>query len=97
MGHVGAEIDIGVNIFKPAYVLDWKLNEGHYEEEEYHYGDLTWYYRVKHLVSSRLALNYYWNHMEDAWSWNPYFSASLQANLGQADFTSFNIGVVRRW
>ncbi|NNC83394.1 MAG: hypothetical protein HKN79_07440 [Flavobacteriales bacterium] len=97
MGHVGAEMDIGINLFKPAYKLDWMLNEGHFEEGEYHYGEMNWYYTVKRYIASRLALNYYLKHTEKEWQWNPYASISLQANLGQADFTSLNFGIVRKW
>lgn len=96
MGHIGAQLDLGFNVFKPAYVLDWKINEGHYSmyREEYIYGELDWYYRLKKRVSSRLALNYYLVHSEKNARINVYLSAALNANLGQADFSELSLGMI---
>jgi hypothetical protein len=98
MGHIGAELDVGVNVFKPAYELDWKLNEGHYDmyKDEFIYGELNWYYHIKHRMSSRLALNYYLVHYEKQPKINAYVSAALNANLGQADFSELSLGLIHR-
>lgn len=95
MGHVGAELDIGFNIFKPAYPLDWKVNKGRFEEGEFVYGNLNLYYHMKYRISSRLALNYYLINVEKNPAFNVYCSAGLNANLGQADFTEISFGIIR--
>lgn len=94
LNHLGAELDLGLNVFKPAYPLDWKINEGQSENGDYTYGELNWYYDIKHRVSSRLALNYYLFNLEKDHSFNVYISAGLNANLGQADFTELSIGLI---
>ncbi|MBT8271264.1 MAG: acyloxyacyl hydrolase, partial [Bacteroidia bacterium] len=64
LGHVGFEFEMGLNIHKPFYSIDWRLNQG------YSYtnangtlikvlGEFDWYYEIKRTVSARMGLKYY--------------------------------------
>lgn len=102
LGHVGVEFDIGFNIYKPFYKVDWRLNQG------YDYvnrngdtivvlGELDWYYEIKRTITSRLGLKYYLINTNKAPKHNIFIGAHINANLGQADFTGFSLGYVHRF
>jgi len=97
MGHVGAEFDIGFNIFKPFYKVDWQLSQGYTYNGRYYPKELDWYYEVKRTVSSRLSVKYYIKNTYKPWNHNLFMSASMNANLGQADFSELSIGYVYRF
>lgn len=100
--HFGFEFDLGVNIYKPFYKIDWQLNQG------YSYpdgnggtvevlGELDWYYEIKRTVSSRMGIKYYLWTTSKAPKHNIFVGAHINANLGQADFTELSIGYVYRF
>lgn len=96
LNHVGLEFDIGVNIFKPFYKIDWQLNSGYYTDENGNtietLGKLDWYYEIKRTISSRMGLKYYIFATENLPKHNIYIGAHINANLGQADFSELSIG-----
>lgn len=99
MGHIGAELDIGVNIHKPSYQIDWILNDGftYLEDDELVtvYGELNNYFKLKRTFPTRLGLKYYAINTNKRPKDNFYLGAHINANLGQADFTEIGLGYVR--
>lgn len=101
MSHVGMEINVGFNYFKPFYKIDWQLNEGYTTfpngQENIVLGELGGYYNVKHYVSSRMGLKYYLFDTDNTPKHNFFVGAFINANLGQADFSEFTFGYVHRF
>lgn len=102
IGHVGFEFDLGFNIHKPFYAIDWKLNEGFdYQNPEGEtvvvLGELDWYYEIKRTISSRLGLKYYLINNDKTPKHNLYLGLHINSNLGQADFTDLSMGYVHRF
>ncbi|SDQ30561.1 acyloxyacyl hydrolase [Flagellimonas zhangzhouensis] len=101
LSHVGMELNVGLNYYKPFYKIDWQLNEGYTYfpngEEEIVLGELDGYYNIKRLVSSRMGLKYYLLDTDKAPKHNFFVGAFINANLGQADFSEFTFGYVRRF
>ncbi len=102
LNHVGLEFQLGVNIYKPLYKVDWMLNEGFtYIEDTPEgpvirstLGELDWYYEVKRTISSRMGLKCYAIGTDKAPKHNLFLGAHINANLGQADFTELSLGYV---
>lgn len=100
--HIGIELDLGLNIYKPFYKIDWQLNKGYsFENAENEtievLGELDWYYEIKRTVSARMGLKYYLRNTNRAPKHNLYIGAHINANLGQADFTELSLGYVYRF
>jgi hypothetical protein len=98
LNHVGIEFQLGLNIYKPFYKIDWRLNQGYaFESGDKTIvveGELDWYYEVKRSISSRLGLNYYLIGTEKKPVHNWFVGAHINANLGQADFPELSLGYV---
>ncbi|MCA0154380.1 acyloxyacyl hydrolase [Winogradskyella vincentii] len=102
LGHVGFEFDLGLNIHKPFYKIDWQLNQGYsYQtgngETIVVLGELDWYYEIKRTISSRMGLKYYLWSTNKSPKHNIFIGAHINANLGQADFTEMSIGYTYRY
>jgi len=101
LSHIGFEFDIGFNIHKPFYKVDWKLNQGYSyqsgDETVVVLGELTDYYKIKKTASARLGLKYYLITNNRSPKHNAFVGAHINANLGQADFTALTIGYVYRF
>ncbi|WP_197429355.1 acyloxyacyl hydrolase [Winogradskyella endarachnes] len=102
ISHIGIELDLGLNIYKPFYKIDWQLNKGYsFENAENEtievLGELDWYYEIKRTVSARMGLKYYVWSTNKAPKHNLYIGAHINANLGQADFTELSLGYVYRF
>lgn len=100
--HIGFEFNLGINIYKPFYKIDWQLNQGYsYEnlngETVEILGELNWYYEIKRTISSRVGLKYYLWTTNKTPKHNIFVGAHINANLGQADFTELSIGYVYRF
>lgn len=101
-GHFGADFSLGINIHKPAYAIDWRINQGWEfvpreipEQSNIVLGDTDeTYYKFKHLLATRIGLKYYLINTNKAPKNNIFIGAHINANLGQADFTEINIGYV---
>jgi len=100
MGHIGAELEIGVNIHKPGYKIDWILNDGFTflsgDELVTVFGELRTYFRIKRAFPARLGLKYYLINNNKQPKNNFYIGAHINANLGQADFTEISFGYIKR-
>ncbi|MGV6832377.1 MAG: acyloxyacyl hydrolase [bacterium] len=99
LNHIGIDVQFGFNIHKPAYGIDWRINEGWEivpqvipEESNIVLGELNTKYRIKKLISSRFGLKYYFIDTQKAPKHNLYVGAFINANLGQADFTELGLG-----
>lgn len=106
LGHIGIEADLGYNFYKPFYEIDWKLNQGFYwdfynedgtYETTYVLGELTSKYKLKKAILARLGLKYYLFNNNKSPKSNVFIGATINANLGQADFTELSIGYVHRF
>ncbi|WP_299102616.1 acyloxyacyl hydrolase [uncultured Winogradskyella sp.] len=100
--HIGLEFELGLNIYKPFYKIDWQLNQGYsYEngngETIEVLGELDWYYEIKRTISSRMGLKYYLWTTNNRPKHNIFIAAHINANLGQADFTELSCGYVYRF
>jgi hypothetical protein len=64
LGHFGISTQLGVNFYKPAYAIDWRINEGwDYPPRElppnWVLGEYNTKYQLKKLISTRLGIRYY--------------------------------------
>ncbi len=99
LNHVGIDLQLGLNLHKPAYKMEWRINQGWDKTPReipkyWVLGELDATYKRKNLIASRLGLKYYLIGMEKAPANNLYIGASLNANLGQADFSEVSLGYV---
>ena len=97
LNHFGIEINLGANLFKPAYKIDWRINEGWDNAPRdipgnWVYGEFTTKYQLKQIVYSRLGLKYYLLGTDQVPTHNIYVGAHINANLGQADFSEVSLG-----
>lgn len=104
LNHVGFEVNLGLNIYKPFYALDYRINKSYsyiikYEEPptELAYKNLDWYYEFKRTVSARMGLKYYFWSTATFKKNNLYLGGHINANLGQADFTEISLGYVHNF
>lgn len=99
LNHIGVTFQIGGNIHKPAYDIDWRINQGWDNTpreipESWMLGEYNSKYQLKKYISTRLGLRYYLFGNETYPTHNLYAGATINANLGQADFTEFSVGYV---
>jgi len=103
LGHIGIETTIGYNIYKPFYETDWRLTKGFYweftnpdgsKEIRFVPEEKDAYEKGKKIISTRLGLRYYLFTNNKAPKNNFYIGASINANLGQADFTEVSFGYI---
>lgn len=105
LNHIGIEVTLGFNIHKPAYAIDWRINQGWSvvprvipaDADYIVLGEFDTKYKVKHIVSARLGLKYYLIGTHKAPRNNFYLGAHINTNLGQADFTELNLGYVHNF
>lgn len=94
MNHFAVEAQLGFNIDKPFYKIDYRLNSEIYVPEtgDYVPNDLDGYYNIKRYVSGKLGLKYYaWN-TKDMPKHNLSLGAYICSNLGQADYSELSLG-----
>ncbi|WP_026452166.1 acyloxyacyl hydrolase [Aequorivita capsosiphonis] len=99
LNHVGIDLQLGYNLHKPAYKMDYRINEGWQDapreiSKGWVLGTIDSKFKKKYRLSSRLGLKYYLIGMEKAPKNNWYVGAHLNANLGQADFSELSLGYV---
>ena len=104
LNHIGIELQGGVNIFKPAYKIDWRINKGWGDVPKvipesggnFRLGDINEdYYKIKRTISARLGLKYYLINTVKSPTRNFYIGGFINSNLGQADFSEVAIGYVK--
>ena len=99
LNHVGIDLQMGYNIFKPSYKIDWRINKGWTDTpqdipEYWELGEFNTKFKLKYRISSRIGLKYYFMGMESKPVNNFYIGAHVNANLSQADFTELSFGYV---
>lgn len=99
LNHVGIELQLGYNIYKPAYKIDWRINQGWENPpkelpESWKLGGFNFKYKLKQYISTRLGLKYYLIGTAEAPKNNFYIGAHINANFGQADFTELSLGYI---
>lgn len=99
LNHFGIEMQIGANLFKPAYKIDWRINEGWDNPprelpDNWQLGEYTTKYQLKQIISSRMGMKYYLFGTNEVPTHNVFIAAHINANLGQADFSEISLGYV---
>lgn len=99
LNHVGIDFQIGANIYKPAYKIDWRINEGWDNApreipENWVLGEFDTKYQLKQIISTRMGLKYYLFGTNAVPKNNVFIAAHINSNLGQADFTEVSLGYV---
>lgn len=99
LNHIGLDLQLGFNIHKPSYEIEWKMNQGWMNTpreipESWMLGELDSKYKLKRLISGRLGLKYYLIGTQESPKNNLYFGVYLNSNLGQADFSEVSLGYV---
>ncbi len=94
MSHVGIELDLGVNFFKPAYRIDYKLNDGKYINNQYVMPDLDLQYFANRYIFSRLGVNFYALNTSKNPKNNIFLGIHINANFGQANFSELSFGYI---
>ncbi len=104
LNHFGIDIQVGINLYKPAYKIDWRINQGWGEVPKiiddnggnYRLGDIEEsYFKIKRTISARLGLKYYFINTSKKPTDNFFIGTFINSNLGQADFTEFAVGYVK--
>ncbi len=83
VGHIGMDVETGINIYKPFYYDFYKRYEG---------STTTAMYFLKSAFPLRLGLNYYFIDPMKNTRCNVFFGANIDANFGQADFSELSLG-----
>lgn len=94
LSHIGIELELGLNLYKPAYKYEYELINGKYVNEIYQKPELNWYYDIKKTISSRFGLKYYLFNTNNLVSQNIFLGGFINANLGQADYSELTLGYV---
>ena len=105
LGNIGMEFDIGYNLYKPFYEVDWKLNGFYWDfinedgtvETRFVEREITSVYHLKHAILFRAGLKYYLINTNNNPKSNIFIGVHINTNLGQADFTELNLGYVHRF
>ncbi len=99
LNHFGLSIQVGANLHKPAYQIDWRINEGWDNvpkeiPDYYVLGEFNSKFRLKKTLTTRMGIRYYLINTVKEPKNNLYFGFHLNTNGGQADFTDLSIGYV---
>lgn len=97
LDHFGLDFSVGYNLFKEAYQIDWRINEGWVNTpreipEGWVLGEFNAKYNLKKSINTRLGIKYYLLSTHKKPKHNVYTGVHLNSNLGQADFTEITIG-----
>ena len=104
LNHFGIELQGGINLYKPAYKVDWRINKGWGDVPKiipesggnFRLGNINEdYYKIKRSISARLGLKYYLINTNKTPANNIFIGAYINSNLGQADFSELAIGYVK--
>lgn len=96
LGYVSGEFELGFNIDKPFYKVDFRINESRYKDGGFVLGDLNTTYQIKRYVYTRLGLKAYLFNNNSKPKTNVFIGGFINANLTQADFSEISLGIVRR-
>lgn len=99
LNHVGFNVQLGINLHKPAYDIDWRINQGWDNTPReippiFQLGEFNSKYRLKKTLATRMGLKYYVFDTSKEPINNLFIGIHINANGGQADFTDVSIGYV---
>ena len=99
LNHIGIELMVGANFHKPAYRIDWRINEGwdfapRDIPDFWVLGEFNSKFEFKNAIPARLGVKYYLFGTDTFTKHNLYGGVFINANLGQADFTELALGYV---
>ncbi len=96
MNHFAILGQLGVNIVKPFYKVDYRLNNTTYNTETHknEIGELDTYYKFKRWISAKLGLKYYLLNTNTSPKHNFFVATNICSNLGQADYSELLFGYV---
>lgn len=99
LNHIGIELGVGLDLYKPAYKLDWRMNGGWLDTpieipENWQVGEYSFYFKLKYRISGRLGLKYYLFETHTHQPFNLFVGAFINSNLGQADFSELGVGYI---
>ena len=94
MNHVSIITEVGCNIDKPFYKIDYRINNEIYVDGNYYPGEITTKYHIKKIVSGKMGLKYYLWNTKNSPKYNLSVGALICSNLGQADYSELNIGLI---
>jgi hypothetical protein len=101
LNHVGIDLQLAFNIHKPAYKIDWRINQGWEfvpreipEDSNIVLGEFDTKYKLKQYISARMGLKYYLIGTNKVPKHNIYLGIHINSNLGQADFTEASLGYI---
>lgn len=101
LNHFGINLQVGFNLHKPGYKIDWRINQGWSyvpaeipEDSNIVLGEFDTKFKMKKLISSRLGLKYYLIGTRSPPKHNVFVGTYINSNLGQADFTELSFGYV---
>ncbi|MDB4299130.1 acyloxyacyl hydrolase [Flavobacteriaceae bacterium] len=97
LDHFGLDFSVGYNLYKEAYQIDWRINEGWVNTpreipEGWVLGEFNTKYNLKKSINTRLGIKYYLISTHKKPKHNAYTAVHLNSNLGQADFTEITVG-----
>ncbi len=97
LNHFGINFQLGYNIYKPGYKIEWRINEGWDNTPKdipdyWMLGEYGTKYELKQHISTRLGLKYYFLGTSQFQKNNFYLGGFINANLGQADFFEVAFG-----
>jgi hypothetical protein len=84
VGHIGMDIEGGINLYKPFYHDFYKTYEG---------STASTFYFLKSIFPMRLGLNYYLIDPMKHTRCNVFAGADIDANFGQADYSELSLGM----
>jgi hypothetical protein len=83
VGHIGMDVEGGINIYKPFYRTFYQDYEG---------STASLMYVMKSIFPLRLGLNYYFINPYKNTRCNIFIGADIDANFGQAEFSELSMG-----
>jgi hypothetical protein len=97
LNHIGIHIEIGLNLHKPGYQIDWRINEGWDNVPReippwYQLGEFDSKYKLKKTLATRMGMRYYLINTSKSPTNNLFIGFHINSNGGQADFTDVRIG-----
>lgn len=99
LNHIGIHIEVGINLHKPGYQIDWRINEGWDNVPReippwYQLGEFDSKYKLKKTLATRMGMRYYLINTAKTPSNNVFLGFHINSNGGQADFTDVRLGYV---
>ncbi len=99
LNHIGFNVLLGINLHKPAYQIDWRINEGWDNTPReippnFQLGEFDSKYKLKKTLATRMGLKYYIFDTSREPVNNLYLGIHINANAGQAEYTDISIGYI---